>query len=436
MSHPLSLDGGLFEIEDESPGCTIADVDAEPSEFQLTPASDSHSPASSQLDQAFAAATKVEIDFAPCDLHPPPPLYRPELDPKFWKLQRPEPKSVRPVINYGPYATSEIVVADALKWLAAHQQPDGGWSFAHKLSNCSADCQHEGTYQEDRAAATALVLLPFLGAGQSHKTGKYKKEVLAALYFLVKQMKLKQVDDVSYGSFPPDGIIPTQSLCTLALCESYAMTHDKGLMQPAQFSLNQLLREPAVLDDGFSWMAIRSGENAYLKVPPRQPHRGQLLRAILSDRSKHKFAAPARHPALVSVAALDRWFELKAAQDRESDFPLEGNVPPPREQPTPEQDADLQQFVKWLGDWGPQGDLDYQYFATQTLRHRGGDSWTDWHKKINEPLIKAQERNNHATGSWHFADDPRATGGGRLYCTALAAMILEVYYRHLPVYGE
>ena len=26
--------------------------------------------------------------------------------------------------------------------------------------------------------------------------------------------------------------------------------------------------------------------------------------------------------------------------------------------------------------------------------------------------------------------------GGRLYCTSLATMILEVYYRHLPIYGK
>jgi hypothetical protein len=26
--------------------------------------------------------------------------------------------------------------------------------------------------------------------------------------------------------------------------------------------------------------------------------------------------------------------------------------------------------------------------------------------------------------------------GGRLYCTSLATMILEVYYRHLPLYKD
>jgi len=32
-------------------------------------------------------------------------------------------------------------------------------------------------------------------------------------------------------------------------------------------------------------------------------------------------------------------------------------------------------------------------------------------------------------------DDYGAPKGGRLYCTALAVMTLEVYYRHMPLYG-
>jgi hypothetical protein len=30
--------------------------------------------------------------------------------------------------------------------------------------------------------------------------------------------------------------------------------------------------------------------------------------------------------------------------------------------------------------------------------------------------------------------DHGADIGGRLYCTSMATMVLEVYYRHLPIY--
>ena len=52
---------------------------------------------------------------------------------------------------------------------------------------------------------------------------------------------------------------------------------------------------------------------------------------------------------------------------------------------------------------------------------------------------RTQVKDGHAAGSW----TPRAAAtrryadrGGRLYMTALAVCTLEVYYRHLPLYGE
>lgn len=422
------------EVEEVAVGNSLeAAIDAELDEFLQLPELYPTTPAT-EWDVVSERATAIEFDdqmwMCTLSTDPPPRKYREEFDLRFFGPPVLPPRETRPLRQvFGPHATNEIAVAGALQWLADHQQPDGGWSFAHRAQTCPADCQHEGASKEDRAAATALALLPFLGAGQTHKTGKYKKNVEAALYFVAQHMKVMKVNDVQCGIFATDTSTPAQSLCTLALCETYAMTHDKGLMQPAQFALNQLLREPVVLDDGFRWMAIRSGELAYLQLPTRPPHRGQLLPAIIGDRSKHKFAAPVQYHRLVSVGVLDRIFELKA--------PIDITELPERTIAIPEVDPNLQPVLKWLSEWGPEpGDLDYQYFATQSMRHNGGENWSAWHKQIGEQLIKSQEKAGHSKGSWHFADDHVAAGGGRLYCTALATMILEVYYRHLPVYGN
>ncbi len=43
----------------------------------------------------------------------------------------------------------------------------------------------------------------------------------------------------------------------------------------------------------------------------------------------------------------------------------------------------------------------------------------------------AEPSAGHEAGSWFFeGTDLGSTAGGRLYCTAMATMILEVYYRH------
>jgi hypothetical protein len=59
---------------------------------------------------------------------------------------------------------------------------------------------------------------------------------------------------------------------------------------------------------------------------------------------------------------------------------------------------------------------------------------------MKKRLLPTQARQGHEAGSWYdgVAGDeghgPKV--GGRLYCTAMATMILEVYYRHLPLYSS
>ena len=52
-------------------------------------------------------------------------------------------------------------------------------------------------------------------------------------------------------------------------------------------------------------------------------------------------------------------------------------------------------------------------------------------------LLETQAQEGHERGSWFTGVDGGQAGpdtAGRLYLTSLATMILEVYYRHLPIY--
>ena len=90
-----------------------------------------------------------------------------------------------------------------------------------------------------------------------------------------------------------------------------------------------------------------------------------------------------------------------------------------------------------LGKWGPsKNNIYFDYYATQVLFHFAGPEWDGWNRKMRRLLIKSQDRAGHAAGSWYFECPPHSTAGGRLYSTAMAAMILEVYYRFMPLYGE
>jgi hypothetical protein len=51
-------------------------------------------------------------------------------------------------------------------------------------------------------------------------------------------------------------------------------------------------------------------------------------------------------------------------------------------------------------------------------------------------LVGTQSKEGHMKGSWYIEGDHGSTVGGRVYSTSMATMILEVYYRHMPIYGK
>jgi hypothetical protein len=84
----------------------------------------------------------------------------------------------------------------------------------------------------------------------------------------------------------------------------------------------------------------------------------------------------------------------------------------------------------------------YWYYATQVCHHMEGADWQRWNSVMRQLLPEHQEKRGPETGSWN----PRATKGdptddrwqqgGRLYVTCLSICILEVYYRHMPLYQK
>ena len=57
---------------------------------------------------------------------------------------------------------------------------------------------------------------------------------------------------------------------------------------------------------------------------------------------------------------------------------------------------------------------------------------------MRDRLVDAQDmkKEKHSFGSWYLPKAPHGVKAGRLYCTSMATMILEVYYRHMPIYGK
>lgn len=330
------------------------------------------------------------------------------------------------VERYGGTEGSERAVAMALKWLADHQMRDGGWSFDHQRGPCNGRCSSPGNVQA-RNGATAMALLPFLGAGQTHRQGKYKETVERGLYFLLRQMKVRNGrGDLS----DPGGRLYSHGLCAIALCEAYAMTKDPNLMQPAQLSLNFIVYAQDPVGGGWRYapkqpgdtsvvgwqlMALKSGHMAYLNVPKETIVKAErfLDSVQLNSGAQYGYTAPAARPATTAVGLLSRMY-----------LGWKKNEP------------GLQAGVEYLSGLPPSNNMYFNYYATQVMRHYEGAPWEKWNSMMRDRLVDSQDRGGHRKGSWYFENAPHGDRGGRLYCTSMATMILEVYYRHMPIYGK
>jgi hypothetical protein len=78
----------------------------------------------------------------------------------------------------------------------------------------------------------------------------------------------------------------------------------------------------------------------------------------------------------------------------------------------------------------------YWYYATLALYQHGGADWSRWNDRLRDKIVGLQRSSGHQTGSWEPDNSLYGSKGGRIYCTALAALTLEVYYRYLRLYDE
>ena len=323
---------------------------------------------------------------------------------------------------------TEGAVDRALKWFIAHQLPDGGWSFDLKACpSCQGKCSHGGEQKRgDRCAATAMALLPFLGRGYTHKEGPYKAQLEAGIAFLAGLAMKGEGNAAKAGG----GGVYSQGLAGICLSEAYAMTQDNRLQQPAQYVLNYIMgwQDPAGGGWGYAFkssgdtsilgwqlMALKSGNMAYLEINPATIRNAiKFLDSVEEDSGAfYGYRNPGKGPGTTAVGLLCRMY-LGWKKDNPA----------------------LQRGVEFLAKKGPTNDLYYDYYATQIMHHIEGDAWQAWNAKMKKMLLDAQAKEGHEAGSWHKGVEGGhgAHAAGRLYCTSLATMILEVYYRHLPIY--
>lgn len=325
----------------------------------------------------------------------------------------------------GGTGASEAAVAKGLGWLARVQV---------KLTEETAYWPMDGNFPnkggKHDAGGTALGLLPFLGAGKTHKTSKdnpYDKPIERALNYLIG------IQDKRTGAFSRD--MYEHGLCSIAMCEAFGLSQDYKLKKPAQLAINFIVSAqhagggwryaPGQAGDtsvtGWQIMALKSGLMSGLDVPAGALRKAQnYLDAVVHAQTEgYGYTDPNPTKTMTAVALLCRqylqgWGPQNLRMIKAVDNYIKPNYPRP----------DMK-------------DVYYYYYATQVMHHFGGDEWKAWNTKNRELLVKTQndERNKpEVWGSWDPTGDQWGGHGGRLLVTSLNLLSLEVYYRYLPLY--
>lgn len=352
----------------------------------------------------------------------------------------------------GGSLASEAAVENGLRWIVAHQKKNGSWRFRHNCEACKGQCANSGSSEDFTNAATGLALMSLMGAGYTHEVGPYQQEIRKGLDYLKKKMRYSQLNGNSVGSLADRGGkgMYGHALATIALGEAYALTADSGLARPVEAARNYI--EFAQNKSG-GWRYIRLEPRGDLTVSGWQimALKSCQLAGVETDK-----ATWMRSEAFVdSLISSDGKYGYQKSAAKVTDTTTAIGVLSKMYLGTHYEDLDLIMGADFISDTGPSdSDIYFNYYATQILHHRGGEPWQAWNKGtgakkgkrirnirelgMRDFLIQTQDQSNsHQAGSWYFADKAgHSKTGGRLYTTAMSVMILEVYYRYLPLYEK
>lgn len=330
---------------------------------------------------------------------------------------------------------SEKAVQLALEWIARHQLPNGSWSFnLADCPNCKGQCDGSGKLDAPNAA-TAMALLPFLGAGHTPTKGKYKKTVARGIEFLLQNGVMTEN---GYDMRDPGGRLYSHGLATIVFCEAYAMSdpsdreNHKLLQRAAQQAVAfiEYAQDPAeggwryqpreagdTSVVGWQLMALKSGNFGGLSIRSNVPRKAlNFLVNRVSYANQSRYGYTSSNGGTVATTAIGLLCRLFLDWQTTNPSLLAG--------------------ADFLMSSGPDlNDPYFIYYATQLFHHIGGDRWKSWNGEVRDRLIALQDQSGDKAGSWFpSAVDGHGKSAGRLYVTSLFCMTLEVYYRHMPLY--
>ncbi|MEK6262333.1 MAG: prenyltransferase/squalene oxidase repeat-containing protein [Planctomycetota bacterium] len=313
-------------------------------------------------------------------------------------------------------------IVKALRFLAAQQQPAGGWTV-------------EGQGGET-TAMTSLAVMSFLAAGHVPDEGPYGEAINKGVQYVLEHQEPNGLLQHRRNQQQTHGLMYEHGISSLMLAEVSGMVPErmadatkKGLERAIRLILeSQQVKKPGSQAGGWRYqpgstdsdlsvtgwqlLALRAAKDIGTDVPAANIDLAIEYVKKCAARDGRGFCyQPGGGPTPVLtgtgllallVCGEDDCAEVHGAADYLRVRPLRYN------------DA-----------WFFYG----VYYTTIAMYKRGGEDWD----RARPALFRELLSNQQADGSWK-AGNGNETGWGRIYSTSMAVLALSVEYGYLPIY--
>ena len=288
---------------------------------------------------------------------------------------------------------------------------------------------------DDCNAPNALALLAFMGRGHVPGRGPYADVLQRGKRYLVST-GVKEGNTAGLlqsKRMAGSGPMYSHGLSTLALAELYGMDPDPELEQALRKAVDLIVRcqsarggwryQPNNSDQDLSVtvmqiVGMRAANNAEIPVPQQTIDKAvAYVKSCAHPNGGFGYQGPAQTPPVTAAGVLS--LQLLGHYD------------------DPTVSKALDYLAKLPVSWGNAGGISYfyyfHYYAIQANYQAGGKHWNEWHPRVRKMLLSKQLPD----GSWEFPGGSEAAGvvgRNRVYWTAMASLILEVYMHFLPAY--
>lgn len=325
----------------------------------------------------------------------------------------------------------------AIAWLVDNQSPSGSW-------------QRDDTTHP--VGTSALALLALIGDGHTPVGGAHQAKVVQGLVWLRAQ---QNATTGRVGAGPLEPYIYDHAVATIVLAEAYGYERTPearaALQRAVEFCQSARnpygawrYRVPPTGDNDTSvttWMmiALLAARDVGLQIDEAALENARAFYDEVTDpvsgRSGYRTRGgrSARAQGTMESFPVEKSEALTAAALMGRVFTFDEREPDKNTEALWELQSNLLQ--KRLPEWNERDgsiDLYYWYHGTYAMFQLGGKPWKAWNTALKEALTTSQRQDGAAGGSW----DPECAWGfvgGRVYSTALCALMLEVYFRYPQV---